>query len=299
MLHALLFSLLALFWGGSFVAIKNLIHDVPSTTGAFYRVFFSVLFLVLIYNRKIRITKIKNLKEIFASGITGLCLIGIPFSLLFWGEKFISPSIAGVLNGTVPIWATLISIMLFNGKQDITKLKMLGIMTGFGGLCIIFLPKIKLNGDMNEIYGLIAVLGMAIFYGLGTNFSKHLVAKNKEIIGQTNVFIQQVFALIYLTVLMLINDGLPDFTLLSNPSIGASVLYLSLLSTTVAFIIFHHLIAHYGPVKTSTVTFFIPPVSLLIDNVFYGTKLSSYEIIGALIILSSMYLMRDKVIKGS
>ena len=57
MINGVLFSLLACFWGGSFIAIKYAISDIPAFTAAFYRVFFASIFLAIIYFRSIKLNK--------------------------------------------------------------------------------------------------------------------------------------------------------------------------------------------------------------------------------------------------
>jgi len=292
-LNYILFGVLSLFWGGSFVAIKYLIEEVPSFTSAFYRVFFSIIFLVIIYLRKLKIRKGFWGKELFFASIAGVCSIGIPFSLLFWGERFVSPSIAGVLNGTVPFWTLIISLLFFGGLKDVTIRKCLGLLTGFFGIALIFGPKLKMTGNQNEVYGLIAIIGMAIFYSIGINLNKKILSHNKIIIKHINTIVQQVASLIYLGVIVLLTEGLPNLSLLASPQNYLSVIYLSLFSTCIAFIIFYHLILEFGPVKASTVTFFVPPIALSLDAVIYGRQLSLYEALGAAIIILSMFMLKE------
>lgn len=293
MLNNLMFGTLALFWGGSFIAIKNLIHDVPSFTGAFYRVFFSLLFLLIIYATRLTWPKNVNYKELVMTAMTGLFSVGIPFSLLFWGEMFVSPSIAGVINGTVPFWTLIVGILFFSGMKDITFKKVFGLILGFAGLICIFGPKLNFSGEMSEIYGLFAIIGMAVSYSIGINLNKNLLVENKQFTGKLNLVVQQFSAMIYLALVVLVTDGVPDLKLLLVPANGLAVLYLSLFSTCIAFIIFYKLIEEVGPIKASTVTFFVPPIALLLDNLVYGTKLSILECLGALIILCSMILLKQ------
>jgi drug/metabolite transporter (DMT)-like permease len=300
MINYILFGLLSLFWGGSFVAIKYLIEEVPSSTAAFYRVFFSILFLVIIYFKALKLPKGFFGKELFYCVICGICSMGIPFSLLFWGEKYISPSMAGVLNGTVPFWTLIISVLFFNGIKQVTKTKVLGLFVGLCGILFIFGPKITMSGDPNEIMGLAAVLGMALFYSIGINLTDKLLAKNKIIVKKLNTIIQQIAAGFYLIILALIVDGVPDLGLLTKPQNSLSILYLSLISTCLAFIFFYRLIEVFGPVKASTVTYFVPPIALSLDAIIYGRILGLYEAIGSLIIMLSMYLLKErKIIKGN
>ena len=294
MLNKALFFALALFWGGSFVAIKYLINDVPSFTAAFYRVFFAVIFLSLIYSRSIKIPKGFFGKELLYSLLAGMFSIGIPFGLLFWGERYISASLAGVLNGTVPFWTLLIGIIFLNKINRVSKEKVLGLVTGFIGISLIFGPRIKFDGNILELQGLFAVLLMAISYGIGINLNRAILTKNKIISGPISLISQHIVSALYLGCVALYMDGVPDLTLLLKPDVAISLFYLSFFSTTLAFIIFFKLIKEVGSVEASSVTFFVPAIALIIDILIFGHSLSILEGLGTVIIFVSMFLLREK-----
>lgn len=294
MINTALFMLLACFWGGSFVAIKFLIHDIPSFTAAFYRVFFSTIFLSLIFMRSIKIPKGFWGKELIYSVIAGLCSIGIPFSLLFWGERFVSPSIAGVLNGTVPFFTLIIGIVFLRQIKSITFEKVIGLFAGFIGIALIFGPRVSFKGDSSEMFGLLAIIGMSFFYGIGINLNRKILTKNKIITGNLSLIIQHIVSFIYLAILMLFVDGIPDLSLLLKSQNALSLFYISFISTCLAFIIFYRLIREMGSVEASSVTFFVPAIALILDNIIYDQSLSMNEGIGTGIIFLSMFFLREK-----
>lgn len=294
MINYLLFSILACFWGGSFVAIKYLIHEVPSFTAAFYRVAFSVIFLLIIYARKLDLPKGFFGKELFMSAFAGVCSIGIPFALLFLGEASIAPSLAGIINGTVPFWTLVIGILFFGELKNLTFNKILGLVLGFCGMLLIFAPKLATQNAQSELFGLVCVLGMAVFYSIGINLNNRLLCNHKIVTGHLNTIAQQISSVILLFLVVLATNGVPDTSLLLKPINGFSVLYLSLFSTCIAFIIFYHLIKEMGAVRASTVTFFVPAVAMTLDSLIYGTKLGLFEISGATTIIVSMVFLRTK-----
>lgn len=294
MLNYILFGMLACFWGGSFVAIKYLIHEVPSFTAAFYRVAFSVLFLLIIYSRKLKLPYGFWGKELVASSLAGLCSIGIPFALLFLGEASIAPSLAGIINGTVPFWTLVVGILFFGELQNLTFQKIIGLVLGFSGMLLIFAPKLASQGAQSELLGLLCVVGMALFYSIGINLNNRILCHNKIITGHINTIVQQVASVILLFIVVMLTDGVPQVELLLNPTNGLSVLYLSLFSTCIAFIIFYHLIKEIGAVRASTVTFFVPAVAMTLDSLIYGTKLGILELVGASTIIVSMVFLRNR-----
>lgn len=298
MINTILFFTLATFWGGSFIAIKYLIVDIPAFTAAFYRVFFATIFLILIYIKSFKFDSTLLNRELLFVSLAGLCSIGIPFSLLFWGEQYISASIAGILNGTVPFWTLLISLIFLSDSKKFTLRKFVGLLMGFLGIFFIFGPKIQVQGNINEIYGLLAITLMALFYGIGTNLNRNIIIKNKSIKGSKNIIIQHIVASIYLGVLAFSFDGAVNIDLLLKPSNMAALFYLSFISTTLAFIIFFRLIKEIGSVEASSVTFFVPAIALILDILINSHILNMTEAVGTAIIFLSMILLKERSSKG-
>jgi drug/metabolite transporter (DMT)-like permease len=298
MTNILYFTFCALFWGGSFIAIKFTVDVVPSFHSAFYRVFLATIFLIILNFKRFKIPSLSKV-EWYLILKASLFSIGIPFSLLFWGEQFIPGAIAGVINGTVPIWTLLVGVYFFSSQRKLEKSKLLGIIIGFLGLFMIFLPKLNLKGEINEVYGMISVLGMAISYGIGINLNNRVISIFDKINSQTNLIVQQGFSALFILIISLFFNGIPDLSLLNSPKVITSILYLSFFSTALAYILFYKLIMNIGTVRASTVTFFVPIIAMGLDALITGFIPGKLQIIGAMIILLSLYfLKKDDFIKN-
>jgi drug/metabolite transporter (DMT)-like permease len=291
MTNSIYFTLCALFWGGSFVAIKFTVDILPSFHSAFYRVFLATIFLIILSFKKIKVPYLSK-NEWLLIIKASLFSIGIPFSLLFWGEQFIPGAIAGVINGTVPIWTLLVGVYLFSTHRKLEKSKLIGITIGLIGIFLIFLPKISLKGEIEEIYGMISVLGMAISYGVGINFNNKVISIFHKINSQTNLIVQQGISAIFIFIISLYFNGVPDLSLLDNSTVVTSILYLSFFSTALAYILFYKLIMNIGAVRASTVTFFVPIIAMALDAMITGFIPGKYQILGAFIILLSLYFLK-------
>lgn len=294
MVNRILFFSLATFWGGSFVVIKYAIAEIPSFTAAFYRVFFALIFLGCIYFKHFKGVPNFFDRRVFYSSLAGLCSIGIPFSLLFWGERYISASIAGVLNGTVPFWTLLMGISLFRNIKSVTRVKILGLILGFIGISVIFGPKVQLQGSIEEIKGLCALIGMSLFYALGININRSILVKETSLSSPVNLIIQHSISAIFLGILAYFVDGVFEWSLLLKPENGLSIFYLSFISTSLAFIVFFRLIREMGSVEASSVTFFVPAVALILDMITHQSTLTLLESVGTTIIFASMFLLKER-----
>jgi drug/metabolite transporter (DMT)-like permease len=109
-----LLVLLSLLWGSSFTLIKIAIGTVPPATIVLGRLVLGAALLLLL----VRINNIalpKSAKTWGGFVIQGLLQSAIPFTLVSWGEKYISSGLAGLLNSTPPLFSFLI-IFLFSDR---------------------------------------------------------------------------------------------------------------------------------------------------------------------------------------
>lgn len=286
----LLFVLLAAFWGGSFVAIKFAVQVFPSTFCAMLRVALALAALGAVFRYQG-----KNLAVAPAirrrMWLAGLFAQGLPFALLFWGEKRISPGLAGILNGTVPIWTFTFGLLAGSG-ESFTPRKTAGLLLGFGGIAIICSPMLTFGGSRGELAGTAAVLLMAVCYGIGTLLTRSLLSGSAKVDFRANVFHQTCAGLAFLFAASLLAEPWPSArAVLASPAAAVSLVYLGVFSTALAFLIYFHLIREWGAVRASAVTYVAPIIAVFWDYVFFRNVPGAHEIAGVLAVLSGVVLL--------
>jgi drug/metabolite transporter (DMT)-like permease len=115
------FLLLALMWSGSFINIKIVVDVFPPVFSTMMRVLVSTLALGLFFlaTRKVVFTRSRQMMFVWFAG----CLNqAVPFALLFYGEKFIAPALASIINSTVSLWALLLGVLLYRDATEVTPL---------------------------------------------------------------------------------------------------------------------------------------------------------------------------------
>lgn len=283
MMNYLWFLLLSAFWGASFVAIKFAINDFPPFFSAFLRVALSLIILRIIF-----IVFPKNLTVPFAvrkkMWLVGLFAQGIPFSFLFWGERFISPGLAGILNGTVPIWAFILSIIFIRGNE-FSGSKIIGLLLGIVGVIVIFSPMLKFTGQSGELIGSLALLGMALSYAIGGLLNQQLFAHQKQYL-HANIYHQHCSSVTFLLLISLLFEKWPHWqVVISSPTLWISVGYLAVFSTALAWLIYYWLIQEWGAVRASTATYVAPIMAIFWDFVFFHNTPNTTEVLGIITIL--------------
>jgi len=290
-MNVFIFLVVACFWGGSFIAIKPLVEIVPPMSAAMLRLGLAIVFLLILFPVMKVPLKIKKDLRIRIWG-TGVFAFAIPFALLFWGERSISPGLAGVLNGTVPLFVFVLGAVFTPGVEIINLKKIVGLLLGLLGVIIIFLPKDTQSFFDSSLVGALAVMFMAVSYAVSVLLNRRLFTKFPEVHPFTNLFHQLCSGFSILLIVALIVDGVPSLSAWQPASsVWIPIVYLSVGSTSIAFVLFYKLIKEWGSVRAATVTYVIPPAALLLDFIWNRTVPSINELVGVVIVTTGVVIL--------
>ncbi|MBI2608112.1 MAG: DMT family transporter [Deltaproteobacteria bacterium] len=291
-MNLLYFSLISVFWGGSYIAIKILISDLPVVFSAFMRVSFAGLFLFvffLLLNKNMSVHKELRWK----SWLAGIFLQGLPFAILFWAQKVVSPSLSAILVATVPLWAFILSFYFLKNDEEVTLAKVLGLILCFLGVLLIFLPTLQMNSSDGLIWGVGAVVIAAFSYAVGVLITRSILKSHNKVDFFGNLFQQQLASIVFLFfVTLFFERGFPITTLLLSKKALAAVIYLSFFSTALAWLMFFKILQTWGSVKTSASTYVCPIITLILDYVIFNHILSLNEWVGSVGILMGILLIQ-------
>lgn len=299
-MNYILFALLASFWGGSYIVIKLVVGAgaMPPFFSGALRVGLAIIFLGIIFkfaNKKISIPANMRRKV----WTIGLFSIGFPFAALFVGERFVTPGITGILGCSIPLWALLLNLPFQKEPAGLPKQKIFGLIIGMLGVFIVFWPSVHFHNGMQQFFGSLAIVAMAMSYATGAILNQRLLANRdaKPIDFYANVFHQNISGFVFLTLLSLFEKW-PSFSVLIHSySLIASFIYLSLFSTAIAWMIYYYLIQEEGVVKAASVAYLVPVATLLWDYIFFHNQPHLFEIYGVVTILAGVMLIQFTKVK--
>lgn len=287
----ILFLILALIWSGSFINIKVVVDLFPPVFCALLRVFISLMGLSLLF-----ILRRKNAFSIPQSfwklWLAGLFAQALPFFFLFIGEKYIAPAFASIINSTVSIWALLLGTLFFRDFSQWTPAKFSGILLGFFGIMMIFAP--LLHGVENSLLGFCSVMGMALSYAIGALLNQHVIFKKVRVSFETNLIQQHLASILFLLASSLSLETWPAWSSLFPSKALFSFLYLGLMATAFAYLIYFYLIREWGAVRAASVMYVVPVLAIFWDLVFLHLAPTSNELFGVAAILTGVTLIQIK-----
>ncbi len=302
LIHIIYFTLVSLFWGCSFLAIRIAIAEFPTSFAAFLRIAICLIFLIpylYFYNKRRKTETAKNLwklpKKIWPqSMLSGLFVMAIPWILLFWGQKYVTPALAAILNSTTPIFVAVL-MPLLTPQDKLSLRKWLGVIVGFMGIIIIFGPELHAKEISFHLWGLIAILFMSICYAIGTLWTRKLT---KHAGVEINLFYQCLGGMLLISLYTIFFEPEPISFNVSYKAILA-VIYLGIFSSALAWLMYCRILRDVGSVQAAAITFCVPVTAIILDAVFLNKIPLSHQAIGACLILLSVFIINRQKKKPS
>jgi len=280
----------ALFGGSAFVAGRIMAANLPPFTSAFLRFLLASFFLVLFVFKKYGKFPQLNFPQILliiSLGLTGI--VGSNF-FFFSGLKFITASRASMIISLNPSAITILSILIF--KDKFTKFKFAGIILSLtGALIVISQGNLQAILQSNIGAGELFILGCVICWSSFTVLSKIIMKDLKPTIAITYACLAGTLILI----LPAYREGVLQNFMQYSLEVWLSVFALGFLGTVLAFTWFYEGIDKIGPSRAGIFINFVPIFATLMAILILHEKLSSSFVIGAIFVVSGVYLTNYQV----
>jgi drug/metabolite transporter (DMT)-like permease len=284
----ILFALLGFFWGSSYLFIKIGVEDgLTPFTLIMLRLLigFGLLAVVVGAARE----KLPPFGRIYGHlFVMGAINIAIPFSLITWAEQSVDSSVAAILNAAVPLFVMIIAA-IFLKDERLTPNRVLGLVVGFLGVAILvgFNPADLASGDMA---GEIALIGSTLSYAFGAVYSKRNIHGLRPMIP---AIFQVFFGLVITSVLAFVFEN-PLGTTFTTASLFA-VIWLGLLGSGLAYLVFFRLLRDWGATRTSMVAYLLPLYGIVLGAIILNEPIDGRLILGTALIIGGVALVNTRL----
>ncbi len=278
---------LAVLWGSSFLFVKIAVREItPVTLVAARFVIAASVLSVAVRARGLRLPTSRRVWSHYL--LMGLVGNAIPFTLIAWGQIRVDVGLAGILMGVMPLMTLLLAHYFVPGER-MTPRMVVGFSVGFIGLVALLGPEalLELGGEASDLLSQLAIALAAICYAINTIIARRL-AKLDPLVSATTVM--------WVTGAIMVPAALwvdrPWELALSAESI-ASAVWLGLVATALATIVYFRVIQTAGPTFLSLINYMIPVVALaagaiVLDEVLVGTVLIGMALILAGLAISQL-----------
>jgi drug/metabolite transporter (DMT)-like permease len=278
----LLLSSIAVIWGSSFLFIDIGLEAFRPGVIALARVALGAVALALFPAARRAIDR----QDFPQVALLGLIWMVIPLLLFPVAQQWIDSSVAGMLNGAVPLFGAAWAVLLL--RRPLARAQTLGLLVGFAGVLAISWP--ELEGSRATTLGVVLVVVAVTCYGLAVNLAVPL----QQRYGSLPVLLRaQLVALLLLLPFGL--WSLPGSHLEWGPALA--MLPLGILGTGLAFVLMTTLVGRVGGPRGAVATYFIPVVAIALGVVFLGERVAPAALLGTGLVLAGAWLTSRREVR--
>lgn len=275
---ALRLGVLALIWGSSFLLIKLALAGLSPIQIVLGRLSAAALVLAaIVASRRVRLPREPVVWGHLA--VMGVVANIIPFFLFGWGEQRISSGLAGVMNGTVPLF-TLAFASLLLPEERFSAERAVGLAVGFVGVVLVIGPWDQ-NPLTSSVPGQLACLLAAACYGISFVYTRRHLAQR----GYPPMVLAASQLGVAATTLWVAAPVVARQPVTWTPLVAGSVLLLGAVGTGLAYLLYYRLITEDGATTASLVTYLIPVVAVIVGVVALREPVTWNLFAGALVVI--------------
>jgi len=295
----LAYAAIYILWGGSFLAIREVVGVVPPFFAAGFR-FTLAGFILILWSRLSGPLQLTSRQMVNAT-ILGFIMFACLYAGLFWAETQISSGLAALISAMIPLWIYAGEV-LFLRTQRATLLSFAGIGAGVIGVALLAL---RHRGHHAQGYvGAIAIavtLFGTLCWSAGTLLSRRMDLPRPQKLNAGWQMYSGGFFLMVAAFAVGEHQDLPVTSVMLQPRVLISMAYLIVAASIVAYTSYVWLIAHDSPTRVSSYAYVNPVIALLLGATIVGERLTHRQMAGAALVIFGVLatLLGKKAEKGS
>lgn len=277
----------AMLWGGNFTAIKHLLGVLPPVDVMVIRSVGAGLFFGIILaatGKPLIPVSGKDARLMMFIGVLGISVMSLAMA---YGLTQLNAGLASLLVTTNPIFTAIVSRILLG--EQLTSRKIAGILVAFTGFLLVL--QFGASGgarlETDQIQGVLIVLCGPLAWAFYTVLSKPLLATYpaKYVAGYTTMAGGAVF------IPFLIFDASMRQRMGNLDIVDwFAVLYMSLLSIVVAYLLWYWGLRVLTASQTSVYTYLVPVFGVLASWIVLGDAPAIFALIGGAVIVFGVVL---------
>lgn len=266
---------IGLMWGSSFVFIAEGLEAFRPGLVAFLRIALGTATVALARRARRPVAR----EDWGRIAVLGLVWMAAPLLLFPIAQQWIDSSLAGMLNGAMPLFAALTAALLL--RRAPRRVQVVGLLLGFTGVAAITWPEVQ--GASVTALGAFLVILATVLYGVAANMAVPLQQKY----GALPVVLRaQLVAL--LAVLPFALAAIPGSSF--EWSSALAMVPLGVGGTGLAFLAMATLVGRAGATRGAVAIYFIPVVATILGVVLRDESVMLVQLAGLGLVLASAWL---------
>ena len=278
-----LFAVVALTWGGSFVAIDVGLAGLPALLFAAFRLdVAAVTALPLAFVLSDRVVP-RTRVDLLSVAVNGVLVAAFMNAFLFTGQQYTTGAVASILFSTNPVIATGFARGLLPSER-VDGVEFVGLLLGLLGVGIVVRPSFAAlaDGTLGKLLVVVGATNLALGSVLVGRLDSDLDALAETAWG----LVVGAVVVHALSVLFGEPQVLPD-----TSTLVAAILYVGVVATALAYPFYFELIDVVGPVRANLVSYAVPVVTAVTGWVVLDQRVGPVTVLGFVVVAAGFVLL--------
>lgn len=291
----LMFWLVGLIWGSSFLLISVGVKEMSASQIAFIRTAIAAIGLnAVLFWRGRRLPTDRRLW--FSLILIGFGNAVLPYVLIGLGEQTVASNVASVIQATTSLFALLIAHFVFEDER-MNFAKVIGVVLGFIGVAILAMRSNETgidNGYLDEM----AIVGASLSYAIFTIYSRKVIKGQVEpLVVAAGTFIPAAVIAFGMMLIEPLLGGRPAVDLSTIPiNATLSIFALGFFNTFIAYLFYYYIVQQFGASRAMMVTYVVPVIGLILGGLILNDPIEPLMIFGALLIFAGIAVVNVNAI---
>jgi len=281
--------LLALIWGGSFLATRVALDEIGPLTTVLHRAGWAAVILwawVLMRGYDVPRTG----RFLLACAGMGLLNNVIPFALMAWGQLHIESGLTAIFNAATAIFGVVAAAIAFTDER-LTWNRALGVVLGFFGVATAIGLASFANFDIRSLAQL-AIIGGTISYAIAGVWARKMMTGVRPEVAAMGMLTASTTMLLPLAWAV---EGQPSLALQTSTWMGIG--YVSIIATALAYLLYYRVLASAGSGNLMLVTLLVAPVAIVLGAWARNETLPSQAYLGFALLALGLVVLDGRVFK--
>jgi drug/metabolite transporter (DMT)-like permease len=279
-----MFLALGGIWGSSYLFIKVGVDAglAPFTLVALrLAIGFALLALVVLAGREPLPREPRLYGHLLVVAVLNMA---IPFSLIARAEQHVDSALAATFAAAIPLVVIPLAAVALRAER-LSVNRAAGVLLGFVGVAVLVAPDVSRLGGSGAVDQLL-LLAATVSYAAGAVYTRRFIHGLRPMIPA--VF-QVGFALLLVAIAALAAER--PWEAAVRPEAIVAVVWLGLLGSGLAYLMFFHLIGRLGATRTSMVAYVMPLIGIVLGAAVLGESLDARLLAGGALVFGGILIV--------
>ena len=275
------FAAIYVLWGGTFLAIRIAVLQIPPFFTAGVRFFTAGILL----HGCMRLRGAARLSPIEwrNTAIIGLCMFVLTYGPLFWAEQYVSSSITSVIEASLPITTITLEVFVFR-TQRVQRRAVAGVLLGFFGIVLLLV-----NNRAQEL----AVVPCLVIVAAGIAWSFGAVLSGRLALPRSRPLTAGTEMMLGGAVLLVLSASTGELRTMPQVTVsaGLALTYLIVCGSLIAYTAYVWLLGRMSATRVASHAYINPLVAVGLGYFLAGEVITARTVVAAALVVGSVALI--------